>query len=79
MSRKLKLIWDFKGPNAQQTAQHHLVHLKEFIQREQIQTLGAGYQQIHQNHYIAYMGLIEVDLPIVRDTLKPHRGQLWQD
>ena len=30
--RKLKLIWDFRGPVSQKTAEHHLVHLKEYIE-----------------------------------------------
>ena len=30
--RKLKLIWDFRGPASLKTAEHHLIHLKEYIQ-----------------------------------------------
>ena len=29
---KIKLIWDFRGPVAEKTAQHHLKHLHQ-IQR----------------------------------------------
>src|SRR5690606_1132164 len=32
MEKKLKLIWDFFGPDAKKTAEHHEIHLKEFIQ-----------------------------------------------
>ena len=30
--RNLKLIWDFKGPDALKIAQHHEIHLKEYIE-----------------------------------------------
>jgi hypothetical protein len=31
MSRKIKLIWDFRGPASAKTAEHHEIHLKEYI------------------------------------------------
>ena len=31
--RKLKLIWDFRGPDALKTAEHHEIHLKEYSAR----------------------------------------------
>jgi len=34
MERQIKLIWDFRGPNALLTAQHHEIHLKDFIKTE---------------------------------------------
>lgn len=79
MERKLKLIWDFKGPNAQQTAAHHLIHLNEFIERDAITSLGTGTQQLSDMHHIAFMGILESAMPPVRDALKPHRGQLWME
>lgn len=79
MERKLKLIWDFKGPNAAQTAAHHIIHLNEFIERDQIESLGTGTQKINDMHHIAFLGIIESAMPPVRDALKPHRGQLWVD
>ncbi len=79
MERKLKLIWDFKGPNAAQTAAHHVIHLNEFIERDHINSLGTGTQQISDMHHIAFLGILESAMPPVRDALKPHRGQLWID
>lgn len=75
--RKLKLIWDFKGPHAQKTAQHHLIHLKEYVTMEGINSLGNGVEKLNENHYIAFLGVNEDVMPPVRDALKPHRGQLW--
>ena len=31
MSKKIKLIWDFRGQTAQKIAEHHVMHLKEYI------------------------------------------------
>ncbi len=77
--RKLKLIWDFKGPDAKQTAQHHLVHLKEYVAANEISILGDGVEELTPTHHICFLGLNEGDMPPVRDQLKPHRGQLWMD
>ena len=32
MSRKIKLLWDFRGEDAAETAKHHTIHLKEFAE-----------------------------------------------
>lgn len=79
MERKLKLIWDFKGPNAAHTAAHHLIHLNEFVARDGITSLGTGTEQLSDMHHIAYLGIEETHMPPVRDALKPHRGQLWPE
>ena len=36
MSRKIKLLWDFRGPDAKATAKHHTLHLKEFATLEKL-------------------------------------------
>ena len=36
MNRKIKLIWDFRGPVAAKTAEHHEIHLKEYIILEKL-------------------------------------------
>ena len=30
MANKIKLLWDFRGPDAKETAKHHTTHLKEY-------------------------------------------------
>ncbi|WP_405371060.1 MULTISPECIES: hypothetical protein [unclassified Nonlabens] len=76
--RQLKLIWDFKGPDAQKTAAHHLIHLDEYVKENKVESLATGTEQINKNHFIAFLALEELFMPAVRDALKPHRGQLWQ-
>lgn len=74
----LKLIWDFKGPDAQLTANHHLIHLKEYVNLNEINCPESDVENLAINHTIAYIVVEETDMPQVRDRLKPHRGQLWQ-
>ncbi len=74
--RKLKLIWDFRGPTASQVALHHEIHLKEYIRIEKLSDIITGVKHIHKMHSIAYVILMETQMKAVRDALKPHRGQL---
>ncbi|WP_108866937.1 hypothetical protein [Aquimarina aquimarini] len=78
-TQKLKLIWDFKGPAASKTAQHHEIHLKEYITIEKLSLNITGFQDINDMHSIAYMVVMNSEMKAVRDALKPHRGQLYQE
>jgi len=77
--RKLKLIWDFRGPNALKIAQHHEVHLKEFIVREKTHLNITGFETLSDMHVIAFMVVNENEMKPIRDALKPHRGQIYQE
>ena len=77
--RKLKLIWDFRGPVANQTAEHHAIHLKEYAISEGIAYLKIDVIAINEMHSIAYIAVMESVMKKVRDDLKPHRGQLYED
>ena len=73
---KIKLIWDFRGPNGARTAERHVVHLKEYIKKHHISTNITGTENINPNHSLAFMVVEEAEMLKVRDDLKPHRGQL---
>ncbi|WP_282124086.1 hypothetical protein [Algibacter mikhailovii] len=75
--RKLKLIWDFHGPNSSKTAEHHEIHLKEYIQLEKLDITITGIQKISDMHAIAFLVVDEHDMKPIRDALKPHRGQVY--
>ena len=77
--RILKLIWDFRGPNALKTAEHHEVHLKEYIKLEQLSIELTGVKPINDMHSIAYLVVSENLMKPIRDALKPHRGELYQE
>lgn len=75
--RELKLIWDFRGPDALQIATHHEIHLKEYIKTEQLDLNITGIETLTNMHTIAFMVVKEEDMRPIRDALKPHRGQVY--
>lgn len=77
--KKIKLIWDFKGQVAQKTAEHHVIHLNEFIASEKLEFQITGSKIISEFHYIAFMVVSEAEMIPVRDALKPHRGEVYTD
>lgn len=76
MNRKLKLLWDFKGPVSLKTAEHHCIHLKEFALIKKLHFYKIDIITISEMHTIAYITVDEIDMKTYRDALKPHRGQL---
>lgn len=79
LMRLLKLIWDFRGPEALKTAEHHEIHLKEYIKMEQLNIEITGFQFLNDMHAIAFMVVPEDKMKPIRDALKPHRGQLYEN
>jgi len=79
MSRKIKLIWDFRGPASAKTAEHHEIHLKEYIKIEKLPLEITGFQTYGEMHAVAFMVVEEQDMIAVRDALKPHRGEVYTE
>lgn len=77
MSRKIKLIWDFRGPASEKTAQHHEIHLKEYIAIEKLPIEITGFEVYNEMYTIAFMVVTDENMIQVRDALKPHRGELY--
>jgi hypothetical protein len=77
MSRKIKLIWDFRGPVAAKTAEHHEIHLKEYIAIEKLDLHITGFEIQGEMQAIAFMVVTDENMIQVRDALKPHRGELY--
>lgn len=75
--RELKLIWDFRGPDALRTAKHHELHLKEYIVNNQLEISITGFSALNEMHAIAFLVVNERDMKPLRDALKPHRGQVY--
>lgn len=73
--RNIKLIWDFRGPDAKKIAAHYLIHLDEFIEREKLANHKTGIEHVNDSYTITYMTLSESGMILVRDALKPHRGE----
>lgn len=75
--KKLKLIWDFRGPDAQKTAEHHEIHLKQYIERAKLPLNITGVEQISDMYSVAFLVVYENEMIAVRDALKPHRGEWY--
>lgn len=75
--RQLKLIWDFRGPDALRIAEHHHLHLKEYILQENLDIKITGFESLSELHSIAYLVVEESEMKPIRDVLKPHRGQVY--
>ena len=78
MERLIKLIWDFRGPDAEKIADHHVIHLREFVAIEKLPLTIMDKQVINDVHSIAYLVVNDEQMIAVRDALKPHRGELYE-
>ena len=76
MERKIKLLWDFRGPDALETAKHHTIHLKEFAEIENLQFHEIDVKALNPMLCTAFIVVNESDMKVYRDALKPHRGEL---
>ena len=76
MDRKIKLIWDFRGPEAFEIAKHHCIHLEEFAVKENLHFHEIATKEISEMYCVAFITVKERDMIIYRDALQPHRGEV---
>lgn len=76
---KIKLIWDFRGLDAFEIAKHHSIHLNEFLVKEQVADSTADYFQITEQHSIAFVITDKENMVVLRDALKPNRGEVYKE
>jgi hypothetical protein len=76
MEEQIKLIWDFRGPNAKPTAEHHQLHLMDYLKMTNQSEMQTGVEEQNDAHVVAYMIVEKAQMKKYRDALKPHRGQL---
>ena len=74
MSKKAQLIWNFNGQDGLKTAEHHLVHLKEFVQMEALPILKSGINKTSPLSCEAYI-IVEMEwVEKLRTQLNPNKG-----
>lgn len=73
---KAKLVWNFSGEGALKTAQHHLVHLKEYSEREKVEVVEFGTEQQTESTASTFMIVAKALVNDLRKSLKPHQGFL---
>jgi hypothetical protein len=71
----IKLIWDFKGAESAEIARHHCKHLQEYAAKKALLPGESGFEQLSENHHIAWLTVNKENMITTRDELRPHRGQ----
>ncbi|MBS1763527.1 MAG: hypothetical protein JSS90_01025 [Bacteroidetes bacterium] len=79
MSKKIKLIWDIRGPESEKTAEHHTRHLNEYIEDKKLKNNHTGTENISESYSIAFMIVDEDEMLQVRDDLRPNRGEWFEE
>ncbi len=72
---QIKLIWDFRGADAEQIAIHHVKHLKEYASANNLNEHATGVEKKSPLYSLAYIVVPKEHMRTVRDALKPHRGE----
>tara|TARA_B110000046_G_scaffold95045_1_gene102791 strand:+ start:11762 stop:12001 length:240 start_codon:yes stop_codon:yes gene_type:complete len=75
MDRRIKLIWDFFGDDSKKTAEHHAIHLNEFAKMKGLENTDSGSEEITGQEHLAFIVVGEEHMILVRDSLRPKRGQ----
>ena len=73
---KAKLVWIFSGQGALKTAEHHLMHLKEYSHKEKVDVIEFGTEEQTEFIAIAFMIVAKDLVNDLRQSLKPHKGFL---
>lgn len=76
MENKIRLVWDFRGMDALKTAEHQLVHLLEFMKKENIPFFDDNVEEINEMYSICSISIMQSNLDFVKNKLKPHSGFL---
>ncbi|MDC8006359.1 hypothetical protein POV27_20055 [Aureisphaera galaxeae] len=76
---RIKMIWEFRGPNAHPTAEHHVIHLREFIAAEGLENTLCDTEKVSDMFSRAYLVVERKHMEDLRQRLKPHRGQLYNE
>ena len=76
MNRIIKLVWEFRGQDALGTAEHHIIHLKEFSEREKLSFYESDIEIINDSFVIAFLKVEEPDAQRIYAMVKPDRGEV---
>jgi hypothetical protein len=76
MQRIIKLVWEFRGQDALGTAEHHIIHLKEFAIKEKLSFYESEIEKISELFVIAFLKVEEPDAQRIYGLVKPDRGEV---
>lgn len=75
--KKIKLIWEFRGIDAEKTAEHHKIHLHEYAVETNLRNKISGTEKMTDFYYCAFLVVDESEMTEVRDALLPQRGEWY--
>jgi len=72
-NKKIKLSWDFRGPDGAKTAEHYTHHLEEFIAANNLCNRIYGTDDLKPMHSVSYLVVDADESDAVQAALRPHR------
>ena len=79
MNRKIKLIWEFSGPDAEETAKNHSAAIEGVIDQEKLEVSISGTEYISHISWLAYLIVLEKNVQVIKGVLKPLRSEIFDD
>ena len=79
MENKIKLVWRFSGINALQIADHHLFHINEYSEKENLKIINSGTLEISEFSSISFIVISKNILNKIKNDLKPHHSFIVKD
>ena len=76
MKKKIKMVWNFSGLDAIKIANHHIIHLREYMVLNNITMLDEGTEKVNEYAANSYIIIDSKNLEKVKNDLKPHQGFL---
>ena len=70
----LRFVWEFFGPDSNQLANHHYIHLNEFFSKENISNINTGVEQESSNFSFSYVIIDDSYLELIKASLRPHKA-----
>ena len=72
----VKLVWNFSGEGSLKTAEHHLIHLKEYCEKEGVEVVKFGTELVNKFSAISYIIVSQSLVTELRENLNPNQGFL---
>jgi hypothetical protein len=74
--RILRLVWEFRGADAKKIAEHHLIHLNEYLERNSLKVDSNGVTEHSPMYASAFLVCNETLALELREPLKPQAAYL---
>lgn len=72
MEKRIKFVWKFYGLEAKGTADHHVIHLKEYSVKNNFTNFDSGVEELEEGGFQAFLILNESQAIKAHEFLKPH-------